>query len=179
MSALARISLPIAVQCEKLLENRYSLFDYIVRAVVKACAGYWAPADGRGVDVLLFQDQGRSVLPIQNAAGKSIYKLAKEAQKASPGIPEQFEPHIAICDAATTRQQVVDYIASGKRPVFGFVARGGIAKAGIRAGAGDLPNHILPYTLYISTQLPPQQANRIAARLGALLYNPVSLLFPS
>lgn len=179
MSALARISFPIAVQCEKLLENRYTLFDYIVRAVVKACTGNWAPADGSGVDVLLFQDAGRKVLSLSNAATKTIYQLAKEAQNASPGIPEHFQPHIAICDAATTRQQVVDYIASGKRPTFGFVARGGIAKAGIRAGAGELPNHILPYTLYISTQLPQQQANRIAARLGALLYNPVSLLLPS
>lgn len=38
MAYLAAISTPIAVQCEKLIGGRYSLFDYVVRAAVKACA---------------------------------------------------------------------------------------------------------------------------------------------
>ena len=180
MAALARISLPIAVQCEKLLEKRYSLFDYIVRAVVKACTSHpiWMPADGK-VDVLLFQNAGNEVVAIENAANKSIYRLARDTQHTEVGIPESFSPHIAVCDAATSRQQVVDYIASGKRPAFGFVARGGQPKVGIRAG-GDAPSNFdLPYTLYISTAIPAAEANRIAARLGELLYNPVSLLLPT
>ena len=180
MAALARISLPIAVQCEKLLEQRYSLFDYIVRAVVKACVNHpvWMPEDGK-VDVLLFQDAGQSVVAIENAAQKSIYRLVRETQNGTPGIPEGFEPHIAVCDAATSRQQVVDYIASGKRPAFGFVARGGQPKVGIRAGGDSPSNFDLPYTFYISTAIPAAEANRIAARLGELLYNPVSLLLPT
>ena len=180
MAALARISLPIAVQCEKLLENRYSLFDYIVRAVVKACTSYpaWIPAEGK-VDVLLFEDAGQKVVAIENAAGKSIYRLARETQRATPGIPGGFSPHIAVCDSATTRQQVVDYIASGKRPAFGFVARGRTQKVGIRAGGEGLSNFDLPYTLYISTTIPAAEANRIAARLKEMLYNPVSLLLPT
>lgn len=180
MAALARISLPIAVQCEKLLEKRYSLFDYIVRAVVKACTSHpvWMPADGK-VDVLLFQNAGNEVVAIEDAANKSIYRLARDTQHTEVGIPESFSPHIAVCDAATSRQQVVDYIASGKRPAFGFVARGGQPKVGIRAG-GDAPSNFdLPYTLYISTAIPATEANRIAARLGELLYNPVSLLLPT
>ncbi len=180
MAALARISLPIAVQCEKLLENRYSLFDYIVRAVVKACTSYsaWIEPSGK-VDVLLFKEQGNKVVAIENAASKSIYHLARETQKSVVGIPEQFSPHIAVCDAATSRQQVVDYIASGKRPAFGFVARGNSPKVGIRAGREGLSNYNLPYTLYVSTVVPAPEANRIAARLGELLYNPVSLLLPT
>ncbi len=180
MAALARISLPIAVQCEKLLEKRYSLFDYIVRAVVKACTCHpvWMPADGK-VDVLLFQDAGNEVVAIENAANKSIYRLARDTQHTKVGIPESFSPHIAVCDAATSRQQVVDYIASGKRPSFGFVARGRSPKVGIRAGGEPLSNFDLPYTFYVSTAIPAAEANRIAARLGELLYNPVSLLLPT
>ena len=179
MAALARISLPIAVQCEKLLEQRYSLFDYLVRAVVKACTSSpaWISPDGK-VDVLLFAEAGNKVVAINDAAGKSIYRLAREAQRASVGIPENFTPHIAVCDSATTRQQVVEYIASGKRPAFGFVARGRSPKFDIRAGGETPSNFDLPYTLYISTTIPAAEANRIAARLGEMLYNPVSLLLP-
>lgn len=180
MAALARISLPIAVQCEKLLEKRYSLFDYITRAVVKACTGHpcWMPANGK-VDVLLFEEEGRKVMGIENAANKSIYRLAREIQQDSDSVLENFTPHIAVCDAATARQQVEDYIASGKRPVFGFVARGRSSKVGIRAGADNPGNFTLPYTFYVSTTIPAAEANRIAARLGDLLYNPVSLLLPT
>lgn len=180
MSALARISLPIAVQCEKLLEQRYSVFDYIVRAVVKACTGYpaWMEATGK-VDVLLFQDAGNKVVAIENAANKSIYRLTRDTQRGGVGIPESFSPHIAVCDAATSRQQVVDYIASGKRPAFGFVARGGTPMVGIRAGGEGFGDACLLYTFYVSTTIAAAEANRIAARLGELLYNPVSLLLPT
>ena len=180
MAALARISLPIAVQCEKLLENRYSLFDYLVRAVVKACTGYaaWIPADSK-VNVLLFEDAGEKVVAIENAATKSIYRLARETQHSSAGIPAGFCPHIAVCDTSTARQQVADYVTSGCLPTFGFVVRGKTPKVGIRAGGEALSTFNLPYTFYISTTIPAAEANRIAARLGDLLYNPVSLLLPT
>ena len=180
MAALARISLPIAVQCEKLLENRYSLFDYLVRAVVKSCTGYsaWIPADGK-VNVLLFQDAGEKVVAIEDAAAKSIYRLARETQRSSTGIPAGFCPHIAVCDTSTARRQVADYVTSGTLPAFGFVVRGKTPKVGIRAGGEALSTFNLPYTFYISTTIPAAEANRIAARLGDLLYNPVSLLLPT
>lgn len=180
MAALARISLPIAVQCEKLLEHRYSLFDYIVRAVVKACTNHpcWLP-EGKSVDVLLFQEEGNKVVGIVNAAAKSIYRLARETQKATAGVPAGFTPQIAVCDAATARSKVAAFIAGGTLPLFGFVARGRSPKVGIRAGAESRHNFALPYTFYISNAIPSAEANRIAARLGDLLYNPVSLLLPT
>ena len=180
MSALARISLPIAVQCEKLLENRYSLFDYLVRAVVKACTGYtaWIPADGK-VDVLLFEDAGNKVVAIENAATKSIYRLARETQRPSSDIPAGFYPHIAVCDTLTARQQVAEHVVGGQLPAFGFVVRGKTPQVGIRAGGDALSTFSLPYTFYISTSIPAAEANRIAARLSDLLYNPVSLLLPT
>lgn len=180
MTALGRISLPIAVQCEKLLEQRYSLFDYIVRAVVKACTSHpgWIPADS-GLNVLLFEDEGRKVVAIENAAAKSIYRLTRETQKAGASAPADFPAHIIVCDAATARQTVANFIANGTRPAFGFVARGHSPKVGIRAGAENRSAFTLPYTFYISTAIPAAEANRIAARLGDLLYNPVSLLLPT
>jgi hypothetical protein len=73
-----------------------------------------------------------------------------------------------------------DFIACGARPVFGFVARGRTHKVGIRAGGEEgLSNYDLPYTFYVSTAIPAADANRMAARLGELLYNPVSLLLPT
>ena len=77
MSALVDISMPIAVQCEKLLENRYSLFDYIIRAVVKACTTCpsWQDPSGR-IDVLLFEHKGEQITAISDAVHKSIYHIA-------------------------------------------------------------------------------------------------------
>lgn len=176
MSALANISLPIAVQCEKLLEQRYSLFDYLVRAVVKACTGHPAWMEGLGpLDVLLFENNGEKVVPLRDMARKSIYRIARETQAPAP-VPEGFAPHITVCDAGTAREQVATFLRDTQYPLFGFVARGRSAKAGIRAGADSHASLQLPYTLYISTAIPAADANRIAARLYALLYNPVSLM---
>ncbi|MFR1411845.1 MAG: biotin/lipoyl-containing protein [Akkermansia sp.] len=47
MSYLAAISTPIAVQCEKLIGGRYSLFDYVVRAAVKGMPQRTGMAGGR------------------------------------------------------------------------------------------------------------------------------------
>ncbi len=177
MKGLADISLPIAVQCEKLLEKRYSLFDYIVRAVVKAClsARSWEH-HAAPVDVLLFEDGGEKILPIPDAAGKSIHALAQASVGSDAKVPEGFSPHIIICDSNTSRAQVAGQIKSGRHPLFAFIARGGSPKVGIRAGA-DTRSLILPYTFYANAeQVSEQEANRIALRLQTLLLDPVSLL---
>ena len=176
MSALAGISLPIAVQCEKLLERRYSLFDYIVRAVVRACTGAaeWQPA---AVNVLLFENRGQEVTALPNAADKTIYRLAREsAACAQP--PADYRPNIVVCDALTTRAQVAAYLGPEVRPDFAFVARGGSPKVGIRAGREQLADYMLSYTFYAAdtAAIPHEVANRIAAALQDYLVNPVRLL---
>lgn len=176
MKALFEISMPIAVQCEKLLEQRYSLFDYIVRAVVKACcsATEWIDPTGE-VNVLLFEEEGNKIAAIPNARSKTIFRLARELQQNAP-VPAGFTPHIIICDAATTRQQVAAHLTADKRPGFALLVRGRSQKVGIRAGGSSFSSLELPYTFYVSTTLPETQANRIAATLQSLLYSPVSLL---
>ncbi len=179
MSALVEISMPIAVQCEKLLENRYSLFDYIIRAVVKACIGCpsWQEPSGR-VDVMLFEHNGEQITAICDAANKSIYRIARETSAPTP-VPEGFAPHIVVCDAHTAREQVAAHLAADKRPGFAMLARGNKAKDGIRAGGDGQYKNTLSYTFYVSTTLPEAEANRIAASLRAMLYNPVRLLLLS
>ncbi len=177
MKALADISLPIAVQCEKLLERRYSLFDYIVRAVVKSCCIYreWKNACGK-INVLLFEQEGNRIATIADAADKSIYRLARETPGDRPAADTgEMKPHIIICDSHTAREQVAARVAPGTRPAFAFVARGASPKVGIRVG-GDAPNFDLPYSFYASVGIPEQEANRVAARLQMLLVDPVSLL---
>lgn len=179
MRALSTISLPIAVQCEKLLENRYSLFDYIVRAVVRACtnAPEWQPGK---VNTLLFERQGEKIAAIPDSAQKTIYRIARETQADLP-VPPDFHPHIVVCDAHTTRAQVAEKLSSRHRPDFALVIRGNSPKVGIRAGKKDIASYSLPYTFYASTKstIPQEVANRIAADLHDYLYNPVRLLLIS
>ena len=61
MAYLAAISTPIAVQCEKLIGGRYSLFDYVVRAAVKACASEpeWLAGDA-AAELLMVLDKGKN-----------------------------------------------------------------------------------------------------------------------
>lgn len=177
MSALAGISLPIAVQCEKLLENRYSLFDYIVRAVVRACTAEpeWQPIGGT-VNALIFERHGERAAAIPDAADKTIYRIARETA-ADSTVPEGYQPHIVVCDAQTTRAQVAAYLGPQARPDFAFVARGHSPKVGIRAGR-EQPLHCkLTYTFYAAAAAIPQPvANRIAATLRDFLFNPTRLL---
>ena len=183
MRALADISLPIAVQCEKLLENRYSLFDYIVRAVVKACAGSreWSP-ENACINTLLFERQGEKTAAIPDCAAKTIYRIARETQAEQP-VPTDYHPHIVVCDAHTTRAQVAEKLSAENRPDFAFVVRGDSPKVGIRVGRGDIQSYSLPYTFYVAANsskgLEPEVANCIAAELHALLFNPVRLLLLS
>lgn len=179
MTALEQISIPMAVQGGQLLQNHYSLFDYIIRAVVKACltCPNWKDPSGQ-VDVLLFEQQGQRAAAIRNAAGKTIFRIARETSEAQE-VAEDYKPHIIICDAATTRQQVADHLSADNRPGFALVVRGSSAKAGIIAG-GDKPrSNVLGYTFYVSATLPPQDANRVAATLRLMLYNPIRLLLLS
>lgn len=177
MRALAAISLPIAVQCEKLLEKRYSLFDYITRATVKACMGKDEGQAPDSVDVLLFEDKGQKVSAIRNAAQKSIYQLAKETR--IDYVPADFHPHIIVCDSETHREQVAANLAADNRPIFAFVARGGQPKVGIRAGLENVRDFGLNYTFYVSDIVSRRMADAIAASLQALLLDPVRLLLLS
>ncbi len=176
MKALADISLPIAVQCEKLLERRYSLMDYIVRAVVKACTscGSWAEQSGK-VNVLLFEEEGKKLAAIADAAGKSLFRIARETEHLS-SLPASFCPSIIVCDTNTSRAQVSAQLQADMRPTFAFVARGGTPKEALHTSC-EAPNFDLPYSFYVAADtLPAQEANRIASRLRTLLSDPVSLL---
>lgn len=179
MSALADISMPIAAQCEKLLENRYSLFDYIIRAVVKACTTCpsWQNSSGI-IDVLLFEHKGEQITAIRDAAHKTIYHIAKETATPSP-VPENFAPHIVVCDAHTAREQVAAHLSADSRPGFAMLARGSTEKDGIRAGGDKRYKNTLSYTFYAASTLPEAEANHIAATLRAHLYNPIRLLLLS
>ena len=72
MARLAAMSTPIAVQCEKLLHGRYSLFDYIVRATVKARTMYPASQETAMLDLLLIGHNGELQNSIADAARKTI-----------------------------------------------------------------------------------------------------------
>lgn len=179
MAALGDISLPIAVQCEKLLENRYSVIDYIVRAVVKA--GMAAPCmQGRTepADVLIFENSGEKQAAVTDAAKKTIFKISRECAAGNP-IPEAYNPTFIVCDAHTTRACVAASVTPGCRPLFAFVDRGNTPKEKVRAGAAGMADYILSYTFYVHSSIPESEANGIAANLHAMLYNPVRLLLLS
>ena len=176
MAALGDISLPIAVQCEKLLENRYSVIDYIVRAVVKA--GMATPSlknQTAPADVLIFENNGEKQAAVTNAAKKTIFKIARECAAGAP-IPENYNPMFIVCDAHTTRATVAEHVSTGCRPLFAFVDRGNTPKEKVRAGAAGMADYILSYTFYVHTSLSEAEANGVAANLHAMLYNPVRLL---
>lgn len=175
MSALAAMSLPIAVQCERLLEKRYSLMDYILRSVVKACTTDAIPAE-ESVDVLLFEEEGSRLSALCDIRDKTIYQLASLPE--SHEIPPAFAPNIIICDSRTTREQVRSQLEVGDRLRYALAMRGGSPKVGIRVGS-HVSSMMLSYTFYISSAVPQNQADHTAARLNALLHDPVSLLFIS
>lgn len=179
MTALAAVSLPIAVQCEKLLEQRYSLFDYIIRAVVKACcAGTAWGKSTPNVHLLLFEQEGARTLALPDAADKSIYRLARELS-APTALPEGENAHIVICDTRTTRASVAAQLPEGAAPVFALVVRGGSPKVGIRAGREQPNDFMLEYSFYADHRLDREETDAIAARLNTLLCSPVALLLLS
>lgn len=171
MMALANMSLPIAVQCERLLERRYTLMDYILRAVVKASSGGIAAEES--IDLLLFEGEGQKLATYADMRNKSIYQFVRQRLSAAES-PQDFAPNIVICDSYTTREQVRAHL--GKHPRFALSLRGGSPKVGIQVGS-EIKSAALSYTFYVSSEMPQQEADHIAARLNALLYDPVSLLF--
>ncbi len=173
MFALANLSRPIAVQCDRLLESRYSLMDYILRAVIKSCASLEATKDG-SLDVLLFEECGEKLRALFDVSDKSLYQLARMLQRGGE-VQDSFTPHVVVCDAKTTREQVSQYLDSNSAPLVAFVTRGNTQKVGIRVGC-DVKDVALEYTFYVSNKLPSKEADAIAARLRNYLYDPVSLL---
>ncbi len=173
MFALASLSRPIAVQCDRLLDKRYSLMDYILRAVIKACTGHHSPSE-ESLDVLLFENSGEYICALRDVAAKTLYQLAHLVQRGGDSL-DDFSPQIIVCDAQTTREQVHKCVKTDSLPLFGFVTRGETQKVGIRVGC-EVSSMVLTYTFYISNQIAAHQADNIAARLRNLLYDPVSLL---
>lgn len=178
MAYLAAISTPIAVQCEKLIGGRYSLFDYVVRAAVKACASEpeWLAGDA-AAELLMVLDKGEKYVFIENASGKTIYNIAMErlaAPAAGPLPAGSVAPNILLCDSGVN---VAAQRAVLPEMPHSIISIGGTTpKTGIEAGR-PVSKLILPVTLYVNAGILPEcKASNIAAEFKTLLENPVLLL---
>ena len=178
MAYLAAISTPIAVQCEKLIGGRYSLFDYVVRAAVKACASEpeWLAGDA-AAELLMVLDKGEKYVFIENASGKTIYNIAMErlaAPAAGPFPAGSVAPNILLCDSGVN---VAAQRAVLPEMPHSIISIGGTTpKTGIEAGR-PVSKLILPVTLYVNASILPEcKASNIAAEFKTLLENPVLLL---
>lgn len=173
MARLAAMSTPIAVQCEKLLQGRYSLFDYIVRAVVKARTAHPASREAGPLDLLLIGHGGELHIGIADAACKTIYALACEARQ-EPAAPKDGAPDIAVCDAGTPEEEVHCLLTKGAGIILSV---GGTSpKIGIECGR-PVSRLILPLKLYVnSAETERDTAEHLAMELQTLLENPVVLL---
>ncbi len=175
MRALASMSLPIAVQCDRLLAKSYSLMDYIVRATVRACAELHP--EQVALDLLLFEERGEKLAAIRNASRLRMHELVRlSPEQCTP--PPYYKPHIVICDSQTSRAQVAEQLEASRRPRFALVIRSHTPSVGIRVGA-KVKEMGLPYSFYVSTEFSQPQADLVAARLRTLLHDPVSLLLIS
>lgn len=174
MAKLAAISTPIAVQCEKLLNGRYSLFDYIVRAVVKACLTQadWLAERG-DLNVLLVEDGGMKLIGIEKAASKSIYKIAQESREGAT-LPEGARTDVVVCDVGLSPEEVADRMGAATSVVVKI--EGTSPKVRIECGR-PVSKLILPVTLYVNSRiLNEKAAGLVAGELKTLLENPVILL---
>ena len=178
MAYLAAISTPIAVQCEKLIGGRYSLFDYVVRAAVKACISEpeWLAGDA-AAELLMVLDKGEKYVFIENASGKTIYNIAMErlaAPAAGPLPAGSVAPNILLCDSGVN---VAAQRAVLPEMPHSIISIGGTTpKTGIEAGR-PVSKLILPVTLYVNAGILPEcKASNIAAEFKTLLENPVLLL---
>ncbi len=173
MARLAAMSTPIAVQCEKLLHGRYSLFDYIVRATVKARATQADPGQTEPIDLLLIEHRGELQIGIADAARKTIFTLACEARQEPSPAPGSV-PAIVVCDAGTPEEPIRRQLSSGAGLVLSV--GGTTPKIGIECGR-PVSRLILPLKLYVnSAETAPEAAERMAMELKTLLENPVVLL---
>ncbi len=178
MAYLAAISTPIAVQCEKLIGGRYSLFDYVVRAAVKACLSEpeWL-AGSPAAELLMVLDRGEKYVFIENASDKTIYNIAMErlaARAEGPPPAGSITPNILLCDSRVNVEAQRSVLPEMPHSI---ISIGGTSpKTGIEAGR-PVSKLILPVTLYVNANiLPESKASRIAAEFKTLLENPVLLL---
>lgn len=179
MSQLAEISTPIAVQCEKIMGARYCLYDYVVRASIKAFISLMkSPEDIKGFDVTMVTDKGATEIPLPNAAKQTIYHIAQSRHTAGAGESSNsgFSPDLYVCDAGTNIDELNPQIKES--PAAGMVILGGTSpKTGIEAGR-PVQKLMLPITVYVEiSALKEDEASRIAAEFRSLLENPVLLLF--
>lgn len=177
MSQLAAISMPIAVQCEKLMGGRYSLFDYVARASVRACLSRpgWL---GDSIDLLMVMDKGNREIPVHDAATKAIYHIARTRMgvEAGENVPSAAEaPAIILSDAGLP---VPDLRKKLDGNPSAFIALGGTRpKTGFEAGR-PVNKLLLPVTLYVNSSLLNQgEAAAVASEFKTLMENPVLLLF--
>lgn len=85
----------------KLIGGRYSLFDYVVRAAVKACISEpeWLAGDS-AAELLMVLDKGEKYVFIENASGKTIYNIAMERLAApAAGPPPRAASRPTSCSA--------------------------------------------------------------------------------
>lgn len=178
MAYLAAISTPIAVQCEKLIGGRYSLFDYVVRAAVKACLSEpeWLAGDAVA-ELLMVLDKGEKYVFIENASGKTIYNIAMErlaAPKSGAPAPGSISPNILLCDSGANVEAQRSILPEMPHSIISI--GGTTPKTGIEAGR-PVSKLILPVTLYVNANILPEcKASKIAAEFKTLLENPVLLL---
>ncbi len=174
MAKLAAISTPIAVQCEKLLNGRYSLFDYIVRAVVKACLTQadWLAQRG-DLNVLLVEDRGSKLIGIEQAASKSIYTIARISREGA-SLPDGARTDVVVCDVGLSPEEVEARMNAETSVVVKI--EGTSPKVQIECGR-PVSKLILPVTLYVNSRiLGEHAAGQVAGELKTLLENPVILL---
>lgn len=180
MAYLAAISTPIAVQCEKLIGGRYSLFDYVVRAAVKACLSEpdWLAGDPNA-RLLMVLDKGAKYVFMEQASGKTIYNIATErlaavASGAGAPAPGSLAANILLCDSGVNMEAQRAYLTEMPHSIISI--GGTTPKTGIEAGR-PVSKLILPVTLYVNANiLPEARASKIAAEFKTLLENPVLLL---
>jgi pyruvate/2-oxoglutarate dehydrogenase complex dihydrolipoamide acyltransferase (E2) component len=175
MSELAKISIPIAVQCEKLMGGRFSLFDYVARASVRACklVPEWLHDE---INLMMISHQGDLKVSIPNASKKSIYKIALKRLGVEAGEPCcESNTNLLLCDAGVVLKEVRNQLPDVPAAL---VALGGTSsKLSIEAGR-PVSKLLLPVTIYLNAStLDWDSAARIAAEFKTLLENPVLLLF--
>jgi len=178
MAYLAAISTPIAVQCEKLIGGRYSLFDYVARAAVKACVSEpeWLAGDA-AAELLMVLDKGETHVFIENASGKTIYNIAMErlvGPSAGPLPAGSITPNILLCDSGVNAEAQRAMLPEMPHSIISI--GGTTPKTGIEAGR-PVSKLLLPVTLYINANILPEcKASKIATEFKTLLENPVLLL---
>ncbi len=175
MAYLAAISTPIAVQCERLMGGRYTLFDYVVRAAVKACMSEqeWA-SDAETVNLRMVLDGGNKQALISNAAKKNIYKIATERLAAEAVHMPTEKADIILCDCGMDVHAARTLQPEAPRTIISI--GGNSPKARIEAGR-PVSVYTMDAMLCLNANIIPEKtACRIAAEFKTLLENPVLLL---